>query len=36
VKVTNTRRKEDFAYFVEELIEKHFSKANCIQLVVDN
>jgi hypothetical protein len=36
VKVTNTRTKEDFAYFVEDLIEKYFPKANCIQLVVDN
>lgn len=36
VKVTDTRTKEDFAYFVEDLIEKHFSKATCIQLVLDN
>ena len=36
VKVTDTRTKEDFAYFVEELVEKHFPKATCIQLVLDN
>lgn len=27
VKVTGTRTKEDFAYFVEELVKKHFRKA---------
>ncbi len=27
VKVTDTRTKEDFAYFVEDLVEKHFSNA---------
>src|SRR4249919_3801305 len=31
-KVTDTRTKEDFAYFVEELVEKHFRKAEYIQL----
>ncbi len=36
VKVTDTRTKEDFAYFVEELIEKHFRLAIYIQLVLDN
>ncbi len=36
VKVTDTRKKDDFAYFVEELAEKHFCKATCIQLVLDN
>jgi len=36
VKVTDTRKKEDFACFVEDLIEKHFPKASCIQLVLDN
>ena len=36
VKVTDTRKKEDFAYFVEELIENHFPNASCIQLVLDN
>jgi len=35
VKVTDTRKKEDFAYFVEDLIENHFPKASCIQLVLD-
>jgi hypothetical protein len=36
VKVTDTRKKEDFAYFVEDLIENHFPNASCIQLVLDN
>jgi hypothetical protein len=36
VKVTDTRTKEDFAYFVEDLIKKHFRKATYIQLVLDN
>ena len=36
IKVTDTRTKEDFAYFVEELVEKHFTKAAYIQLVLDN
>jgi hypothetical protein len=36
VKVTDTRTKEDFAYFIEELVEKHFRKAKCIKLVLDN
>ena len=36
VKVTDTRTKADFSYFIEELIEKHFCKATCIQLVLDN
>ena len=36
VKVTDTRTKEDFAYFVEELIEKYFRHAIYIQLVLDN
>ncbi len=36
VKVTGTRTKEDFAYFVEDLVEKHFRNATCIQLVLDN
>ena len=36
VKVTDRRTKEDFAYFVEDLIEKHFPKATYIQLVLDN
>jgi hypothetical protein len=36
VKVTDTRTKEDFAYFVKELVEVHFHDANFIQLVLDN
>jgi len=36
IKVTDTRTKEDFAYFVEDLVIKHFPKASCIQLVLDN
>lgn len=36
IKVTDTRTKADFAYFVEELVEKHFAKAMYIQLVLDN
>jgi DDE superfamily endonuclease len=36
VKVTDTRTKEDFAYFVEDLVEKHFRTANYTQLVLDN
>jgi hypothetical protein len=35
-KVTDTRTKADFAYFIEDLIKVHFSKACCIQLVLDN
>jgi len=36
VKVTDARTKEDFAYFIEDLVEKHFRKAKYIQLVLDN
>lgn len=36
VKVTDTRTKEDFAYFIKDLVEKHFPKVNYIQLVMDN
>jgi len=36
VKVTDTRKKADFAYFLEDLIENHFPQASCIQLVLDN
>lgn len=36
VKVTDRRTKEDFAYFIEDLVEKHFPKATYIQLVLDN
>lgn len=35
-KVTDTRKKEDFAHFIEELIENHFPEAIYIQLVLDN
>lgn len=35
-KVTDTRKKPDFAHFVEELVEKHFPTAEYIQLVMDN
>jgi len=36
VKVTDKRTKQDFAYFAEDLVEKHFPNARCIQLVLDN
>lgn len=36
IKLTDTRKKDDFAYFVEELVEDHFPEAACIQLVLDN
>lgn len=36
VKVTERRTKQDFAFFVEELVERHFPTARCIQLVLDN
>jgi len=36
IKVTDIRTKEDFAYFIEDLIEKHFPNVNFIQLVLDN
>jgi len=36
VKVTDTRTKKDFADFIEELVERHFAKAEYIQLVLDN
>lgn len=36
IKVTDTRTKKDFSFFVEELVEKHFAKADCIRLVLDN
>jgi len=35
-KVTNTRKKDDFAYFVLDLVEKHFPDVEYIQLVLDN
>lgn len=36
IKVTEKRTKKDFAEFVEDLVEIHFSKADYIQLVLDN
>ena len=36
VKVTDTRTKEDFAYFILELVEIHFPKVDHIQIVLDN
>ena len=36
IKVTDKRKKEDFAYFVEELVTVHFPKVEYIQLVLDN
>jgi hypothetical protein len=36
VKVTDTRTKADFAYFVEDLVNVHFPGVCCIQLVLDN
>lgn len=36
IKVTDTRTKKDFAIFVEDLVMRHFAKADCIQLVLDN
>lgn len=36
IKVTDTRTKSDFASFVDDLLTKHFPKADYIQLVVDN
>jgi hypothetical protein len=36
VKVTDTRTKEDFAYFTQDLVQVHFPKARYIQLVLDN
>ena len=36
VKVTDTRTKVDFAYFIAELVEVHFANAGCVQLVLDN
>jgi hypothetical protein len=36
VKVTDTRTKEDFAYFIEDLVEVYFAHAKIIQLVLDN
>ncbi len=36
VKVTDSRTKPDYAYFVKELLEKHYSQAKSIRLVADN
>jgi len=36
VKVTDRRAKSDFAHFVKDLAEKHFVKAEYIQIVLDN
>lgn len=36
VKVTDRRTKQDFALFVEELLEQHFPEARCMQVVLDN
>ena len=36
VKVTDTRTKSDFAYFIRDLVEKHFKSARFIQIVLDN
>jgi len=36
VKVTDTRTKADFAYFIKDLVDKYFRRATCIQLVLDN
>ena len=36
VQVTQTRKKDDFAYFIKELVEKDYAKAETISLVLDN
>lgn len=36
VKVTDTRTKPDYAYFIKELLEKHYREAKTIRLVADN
>jgi len=36
IKVTDTRTKKDFADFIEDLVMRHFTKADYIQLVLDN
>jgi len=36
VKVTDTRTKKDFAYFIEDLVDRHFRSCDYIQLVLDN
>ena len=36
VKVTDRRKKEDFAIFIKELKEQHYAKAHKIHIVLDN
>lgn len=36
VKVTETRTKSDYAFFVKDLLEKHYPQATTIRLVSDN
>lgn len=36
VTVTSTRKKNDFAYFIKELVEKDYKEAETIRLVLDN
>lgn len=36
VKITDRRTKEDFAYFIEDLVEKYFPDVKFIQIVLDN
>lgn len=36
VKITNSRTKPDYAYFVKEVLEKHYPKVKSIRLVADN
>jgi hypothetical protein len=36
VKVTDTRAKADFAYFIRDLVEVHYPQVEYIQIVLDN
>lgn len=36
IQVTRGRKKRDFAYFIKELIDRHYPKAKKIKLVLDN
>jgi len=36
IKVTKTRKKDDFAIFIKELIDQHYPNAKSISLVLDN
>jgi len=36
IKVTDTKTKIDYAYFIKELLEKHYREAETIRLVADN